>query len=134
MTKKEATSPPPAGASGPQALKEPLRKKRQEPNTAFTWTPPDLSVDGEWYLARLANLKKAASNLPDPAKIIQDGLEILCIHRDNYSVTGPAPSQLQLIWWEFPREHWTALREGSHMSFLVQPGAKDNPNAPMDQE
>lgn len=133
-TKKETTSPSPADASGPRAKNEPLRKQSKEPDTAFTWTPPDLSVGGEWYLARLANLKKAASSLPDPAKIIQDGLEILHIHRGNYSTTGPAPSQLQLIWWEFPPEHWTALREGSRMNFLVQPEAKDNPNAPMDQE
>jgi hypothetical protein len=134
MTKKEAASPPPAAASGHRALNESLRKKSRESETAFTWTPPDLSVGGKWYPKRLANLKKAASNLPDPAKIIQDGLDILCIHRANYLATGRAPSQLQLIWWEFPPEHWTALWEGSRMNFLVQPEAKDNPSAHMDQE
>jgi hypothetical protein len=133
-TKKEAASPSPAVSSSPLVVNQSVRKESQESNNAFTWTPPNLSIGGEWYLEQLANLKKAASTVSDPTKIIQDGLDILRIHRGNYSATGRGPSQLQLIWWEFPTEHWTALREGSHMNFLVQPGAKDNPNAPMDQE
>jgi hypothetical protein len=56
------------------------------------------------------------------------------IHRGNYTATGPQVKQLQLIWWEFPPEHWTALRKGSRMNFLVTPESRENPNAPMDQE
>ena len=36
-----------------------------------------------------------------------------------YVAHGANPEQLQVLWWEFPREHWDALREGSRMNFLV---------------
>ena len=73
-----------------------------EDQPAFSWTPPDLSVGGEWYNERVATLWEAADTLPDPEKIVKEGLELLKIHRGNYTATGPSPKQLQLLWWEFP--------------------------------
>jgi hypothetical protein len=49
----------------------------------FDWTPPDLSEGGEWFLARVASLHEAAQTLPNPDKIIKEGLELLTIHRGN---------------------------------------------------
>ena len=66
--------------------------------------------------------------------IIQEGLEILDIHRGNYSSTGPDLHQLQIIWWEFPPEHWDALKNGSPMNFIIQPEDNIHPNVPMDIE
>jgi hypothetical protein len=100
----------------------------------FDWTPPDLSEGGEWFLARVASLHEAAQTLPDPDKIIKEGLKLLTIHRGNYDANGPKPTRLQLLWWEFPPEHWTSLREGSRINFLKEPQRKIHDNAPMDAE
>jgi hypothetical protein len=100
----------------------------------FKWNPPDLSEGGVWYNARVRSLRAAVSTLPDPAKTFQEGLALLAIHQKNYTATGPAPQRLQLLWWEFPPEHWTPLREGSPMNFLVEPVPRLNANANMNQE
>jgi hypothetical protein len=40
---------------------------------------------------------------------------------------------LQILWWEFPPEHWTDLREGSRMNFSSPPlSSTIHDNAPMD--
>jgi hypothetical protein len=44
------------------------------------------------------------------------------------------PKQLQLLWWEFPKEHWEPLKNGSRMNFLKHPEAKIHDNAAMDNE
>jgi hypothetical protein len=82
----------------------------------------------------VTSLKKAAAAPPNPARVLLEGLDILTIHQGNYSATGPAAKQLQLIWWGFPSDHWTALREGSRMNFLVTPETRKNPNTPMDHQ
>jgi hypothetical protein len=46
----------------------------------------------------------------------------LDIHRRNYSEAGP--QRLQLLWWEFPSEHWESLREGCSANFLITPGGE----------
>jgi hypothetical protein len=40
----------------------------------------------------------------------------------NYTAEGP--KQLQLLWWEFPSGHWTALREGCRLGFLIPPSGE----------
>jgi hypothetical protein len=100
----------------------------------WAWTPPDLSKGGKWYKTRLANLSTAAATLPNPAEAIAEGLEQLDRHRLNYTATHPEPKHLQILWWEFPREHWTDLREGSSMNFLSEPAAGIHENAKMDEE
>jgi hypothetical protein len=66
--------------------------------------------------------------------VYSEGLIALDIHRGNYNLEGPAPKQLKLLWWEFPKEHWESLREGSRMNFLRLPEPNIKPNANMDAE
>jgi hypothetical protein len=66
--------------------------------------------------------------------VFAEGLRALEIHRGNYNLEGPSPTQLKLLWWEFPPEHWTALRDGSRMNFLKLPVPNIQPNATMDEE
>lgn len=53
------------------------------------------------------------------------------IHRTNYTDTHPEPQHLQILWWEFPWEHWTSLREGSQMNSLRPPDPLISPNSIM---
>jgi hypothetical protein len=99
---------------------------------AFVWTPPDLRVGGPWYQTHIANLGKAVQGLPDPVSAYKQGLHALDLHRENYNAEGPSPSTLQILWWEFPREHWTDLREGSRMNFAFPPSPAIHDNAHMD--
>jgi hypothetical protein len=98
----------------------------------WSWETPDLSKDGDWYKERIRSLKAAVADLPKVPNLYEEGLEILKIHRRNYGVDGA--SELQLIWWEFPRESWGAIHEGSSMNFLITPGGALQPNAPMTEE
>ncbi|CAJ1948036.1 unnamed protein product [Cylindrotheca closterium] len=102
------------------------------PRTLFQWKPADLSPGGKWYLKRVANLEVAASHYPTPEAVIVDGLNRLRIHRANYTADGPVPKWLQLLWWEFPQEHWEELRMGACQNFVKDPSPCIQPNAPMD--
>jgi hypothetical protein len=82
-------------------------------NVPFAWKPPDLWEGQIWHQHRMANLRKAAESFPDPTKVISEGIASLAIHRNNYTVDGPAAKKLKLLWWEFPQEHWKPLREGT---------------------
>jgi hypothetical protein len=83
----------------------------------------------------MTNLKQAAETCPtNPTSVIDEGIQSLEFHRSNYIDKGLAPKWLQLLWWEFPLEHWTALREGSRMTFLRLPEPELKPNSPIDDE
>ena len=99
----------------------------------FTWTPPNLQEGGKWFLERIANLKTACATYQNTAELVDDGLSRLNRHRLNYSATGPDPSWLQLLWWEFPREHWEDLRNGFRQNFLVPPPTTLTPNSDMSE-
>jgi hypothetical protein len=98
----------------------------------WEWEVPDLREGGEWHTARVDNLKKIIKGRKDEARLLQDGLDALNIHRGNYSDEGP--KYLQLLWWEFPPEHHEALREGCRMNFLITPGGELQLNSEMDAE
>jgi hypothetical protein len=98
----------------------------------FQWGPPDLSENGSWWTTRISNLQSAATSYPGPELIVEDGLRLLTIHRNNYNAAGPDPKWLQLLWWEFPEEHWEDLRVGARQNFLQTPDPRIQPNAPMD--
>jgi hypothetical protein len=93
-----------------------------------------LSPEGAWHQKRLETLRKASDSCADPEQVFKEGLVALEIHRNKYDAFGPSPTQLQLLWWEFPPEHWTPLREGSRMNFLRLPEPVIKPNAYMDNE
>ena len=99
------------------------------------WRPPDLSKGSPWYHKRVSSLRVACRDYPDKEEsIFQQGLRILDVHRDNYDLEGPALKKLQLIWWEFPKEHWDFLRDGCDMGFVSVPERVIHPNSPMDEE
>jgi hypothetical protein len=98
----------------------------------FSWKPPDLREGQEWHQKRMTNLRKAAESFPDPPNVIKEGIAVLDIHQKNYTLEGPkAKQKLQLLWWEFPSEHWKPLREGSRMNFVGSPEAFIHDNAVM---
>ena len=107
-------------------------RKTEAINPPFQWFPPDLSEGSPFFKERVTNLERAARLYPNPDDIIEDGLELLVRHRGNYTATHPDPKCLQLIWWEFPRDHWEALRLGSSMNFLRVPVEGLWPNSEMD--
>ncbi|CAB9530606.1 hypothetical protein SEMRO_2952_G340930.1 [Seminavis robusta] len=104
----------------------------EEEDEDWDYTLPDLSEGGEWYQERVESLRQATRNLPDREEAYQDGLEALKIHRDNYSPAGP--KYLQVLWWEFPPDHQEAVRRGSSMRFLVDPGEEIVPNPALTDE
>lgn len=106
----------------------------QTEDSQFRWAPPDLSSEGTWYAARVQTLSTACQHYPDSENMFQEGLRMLEIHRQNYDAEGPNAQQLQLLWWEFPPEHWDSLRNGCSMNFLHEPEPIIHPNSPMDDE
>jgi hypothetical protein len=100
----------------------------------FQWTPPDLKPGGLWHSERVKNLRTASLTYSDFQEVYSDGIDRLHIHRGNYNETGPSPKWLQLLWWEFPPEHWEELRAGARQNFLKTPPHLITPNAPMDDE
>jgi hypothetical protein len=97
----------------------------------WQWKPPDLRVEGSWYQDRVKALKEAIHGRSDATKLYQEGLAALDCHRSNYTDEGP--KFLQLLWWEFPKEHWDALRLGSSMNFLIQPSGELILNSEMNE-
>ena len=100
----------------------------------FGWLPPDLSVKSDFFKERERNLREACQTCPCPEQAYKDGLESLDIHRRNYDATGPNLQQVRILWWEFPPQHWVALREGSKMNFAKEPPSIIHDNAPMDDD
>ena len=75
----------------------------------------------------VTSLKRTIQGRPDYAELLQEGLEAMEIHRENYTKAGL--KYLQVLWWEFPMEHQEAVWLGSSMRFLLDPGEElvDNP-------
>jgi hypothetical protein len=91
---------------------------------------------GYWHLLQVNNLGKAAKSFKDFASVVEEGLEALRIHQQNYNANGPDPrKQFQLIWWEIPKnKHWQPLKDGSQMNFLKLPESNIYDNTIMDDE
>ena len=100
----------------------------------FSWRPPFLGPGGTWYNARLLSLRRACDTFPDSETRYLDGLRCLHIMIQNYDSEGPNPQCLQLLWWEFPSDHWQILQEGCSMNFLRPPPAVIHPNSDMDAD
>ena len=99
----------------------------------FTWTPPNLQEGGKWLLERIVYLKTAYATYPNTAELVEDNLSCIDKHCLNCSATGPAPSWLQLLFWEFPCKHWENLRNGFRQNFLVPPPTTLTPNSDMNE-
>jgi hypothetical protein len=107
----------------------------EDDDEPYSWKPPIIAKDSPWYRDRVGNLEKAAKFCfgEDPTSVIEEGLQALKHHRSNYTETHTEPKYLQLLWWEFPYEHWAALRNGSSMKFLHEPPLGMHDNSPMDE-
>jgi hypothetical protein len=124
-----------AGSEGPKASKKdtavPTWDDGEDSDEKWQWEVPDLSEGGEWFLARVATLKEVIKGAPNPEELYEGGLKALAIHRGNYTDEGP--KRLQLLWWEFPKEHHEGLREGFRMNFLITPEGELQLNSVMDE-
>ena len=60
-----------------------------ETNIEWNYELPDLSEEGDFYKARVANLKKAIEGRENYEELYQEGLEALKIHRENHTEAGP---------------------------------------------
>jgi hypothetical protein len=78
----------------------------------WEWHAPDLSKGSQWYKEQIK--AKGETKAED---WYPEGLQALATRQENYTKAGP--KRLQLLWWEFPEEHWEALQEGSSMNFLI---------------
>jgi hypothetical protein len=105
-------------------------KATENDDEEWEWHVPDLCEGGEWFQARVQSLEKAIAGLPNREDLYQGGLDALALHRRNYTDDGP--QHLQLLWWEFPKEHHEGLREGFRMNFLVTPEGELQLNSKMD--
>ena len=99
--------------------------------TGLRYQVPDLTKDGEWYQARVKSLEKVIADRPNREELRKEGLAALETHRENYTEAGP--KYLQVLWWEFPPEHQEAVRVGSSLMFLADPGTEIIPNPKMDE-
>lgn len=102
------------------------------PSAQWDYELPDLTEGGQWYQDRLVRLREVIQGRPDEEQLWLEGLEALTIHRENYTDAGP--KYLQVLWWEFPELHREAVRVGSSMRFLVDPGEELVPNPPLTPE
>jgi hypothetical protein len=102
-----------------------------ECNEEWSWEPANLQEHQPWYQDRVDSLKKAGDGLSNLKQPFEEGLRTLDRHHTNYTDGGP--KCLQLLWWEFPVEHWEDLREGSSMNFLIKPTGKLVLNTEMDE-
>jgi len=70
--------------------------------------------------------------MDERSDILNQGKSDLARHRQNYGPDGP--QLLQILWWEFPKEHWDSLRSGGSMNFLKEPRTGLTPDAKMTAE
>jgi hypothetical protein len=122
---------PPSAAPDEKDPPSPIHFDDPDPGE-WEWELPDLNPGGEWHSARVVSLRAAIQDMPNEDKLYTEGLEALDWHRQNYGEEGI--KQLQLLWWEFPSEHWETLRTGCPMNFLTTPTAGIAENAPMTEE
>ena len=100
----------------------------------WEWSVPDLRPNRTWHKRRIQTLKRAVRTYPDDDQhlMMVQGRADLARHRENYGDKGAV--YLQVLWWEFPPEHWEPLRTGCSMNFLQPPAVTIMPNGRMTEE
>lgn len=76
----------------------------------WAWSAPALGPHSSFQEDRLRRLHEVTAELGGPDLWILQGRDALIAHSRNYGPEGP--KDLAILWWEWPREHWTELREG----------------------
>jgi hypothetical protein len=113
--------------TNPVRYHQPRQASKISPSSQqdWSWHPPDLSVDGTWFKQQkhslLHAIRKLALSSTEHWQLYQRCMTILDTHRTNYDDFGPTPTTLQVIWWNFPSEHWQQLLDGFSMNFLTEP-------------
>jgi hypothetical protein len=122
----------PAGYNAKVSDQKPATWHGNNPQDDITWewSALDLSKYSPWYKDRVKSILQAIEGDLEAERWYRAGLQALAIHRENYTVEGP--KHLQLLWWEFPKEHWEPLCEGSSRHFLVTPEGELVLNSAMD--
>jgi hypothetical protein len=92
----------------------------------FEWKDPDLRDGGEWREAQLDKHRNITEGWHDQDCIMVEGRRLLASHRINY--TSQDAQRLEILWWEWPIEHWESLRFGGSMNFMETPvpGLEEN--------
>jgi hypothetical protein len=85
----------------------------------FDWKAPDLIDGGEWCDAWLDKLRTITEGWHDQDCIMVEGRRILASHHLNYTSQGA--QHMEILWWEWPSEHWESLRFGGSMNFMETP-------------
>jgi hypothetical protein len=85
----------------------------------FASEAPDLIEGGEWYEALLHKIRTISQGWYDQDAVLLEGRLLLASHRLNYTSQGA--QHLNILWWEWPPEHWELLRFGASMNFMETP-------------
>jgi hypothetical protein len=88
-------------------------------DSPFEWDAPDLQEGVERFEARLEKLRTITEGWRDQKSVMQDARRLLASHRLNYTSQGA--ERLEILWWEWPPEHWESLRFGGSMNFMETP-------------
>jgi hypothetical protein len=123
MVDPPMSQPPPSPGAPSQETSVPGPSTTPE---GWAWKPPDLGPNSDFYHRQSARLREVTLELGGPDEWIKNGEAALVKHRSNYGPDGP--KHLVVLWWNWPPEHWTELREGASMNFLEEPppGLVDN--------
>jgi hypothetical protein len=85
----------------------------------FEWEAPNLKDGGEWCGACLNKLRTITRGWHGQDDVMIEGRRLLASHRLNYTSKGA--QCLDILWWEWPPEHWEPLRFGGSMNFMETP-------------
>jgi hypothetical protein len=85
----------------------------------FEWETPDVKEREEWFESRLDKLRTITEGWHDQYLVMIDARRLLASNRLNYTSQGG--QRLEVLWWEFPPEHWESLRFGGSMNFMETP-------------
>ncbi len=93
----------------------------QTSTPAWDWVSPTLGPGTTFRWKRMASLQLAVSTLPaeERSDAYSIGIRTLDLHSHNYTSDGP--KHLVLLWWEWDKRHWDALRNGISMNFMKPP-------------
>ena len=125
-------TPSPPDAPNVEPCDKPCAEPGKAASESLDWSPPDLSVDSDFYNETVRHLHVAVASLPskEQQSAFLEGLNALSCHRRNYD--GKNIHRLVVLWWEWPERHWDSLRLGTSMNFLRSPKPGFIPNQEMD--
>lgn len=112
------SAPSPPDAPNVEPCDKPCAEPGKAASESLDWSPPDLSVDSDFYNETVRHLHVAVASLPSREQQLAflEGLNALSCHRRNYD--GKNIHRLVVLWWEWPERHWDSFPLGTSMNFL----------------